>query len=203
MNEIEKKTDHAELNAAGSTALVAGAIFNEKFSSPPSYNTKIQWPTGGSAETGGLKPKAPSATAPEDPTRDPRPARPGIPNQDRLRDPRPDHPEGNPVSPPETHNETPVGLDPRPQVPPSGDNPNVGADATRGAGVGAVAGSSNSGGDFISRDEKPPRQKESNSYRPGCQEDEKGSMKVYAGGSKCFDEAAGSNTIIPPTSPDK
>jgi hypothetical protein len=65
-----------------------------------------------------------------------------------------------------------------------------------------VAGSSSSGSDLISRDEKPARQKD-NSYRPGCQEDEKGSLNVYAGGSKCFDEAAGSNTIVPPPNPSK
>lgn len=203
MTEIEKKTDNAELNAVGSTAFKAAEIFHDKFSNPPSYDTKIQWPTGSSTEPGGLKPKIPSAAAPEDPTRDPRPARPGIPNQDHLLDPRPDHPEGKPGRPPETHNESPVGLDPRPQVPPSGDNSSVGADATRGAGVGAVAGSSSSGSEIINRDERPSAPKDNLGYRPGCQEDEKGSMKVYAGGSKCFDEAAGSNTIIPPTSPEK
>lgn len=203
MTEIEKKIDNAEQNGARSTAFKAAEIFHDKFSNPPSYDTKIQWPTGSSTEPGGLKPKHPSATAPEDPSRDPRPARPGIPNQDHLRDPRPDQPEGKPGRPPETHNESPVGLDPRPQVPASGDNPSVGSDATRGAGVGAVAGSSSSGSDLIIRDERPSAPNDNFGYRPGCKEDEKGSMNVYAGGSKCFDEAAGSQTFIPPKSLDK
>jgi hypothetical protein len=203
MTELEKNTERPELNTVGTTALVAAAILKEKFSTSPNYDTKIQWPTGSSAEAGGLKPKTPSAAAPEDPSRDPRPARPEIPNQDHLRDPRPDHPEGNSVSAPETHNETPIGLDPKPQVPPSGDSPSVGADAVRGAGVGAVAGTSSSGSDSIVRDERPSTPKDNSGYRPGCQEDEKGSLNVYAGGSKCFDEAAGSNTIVLPKGLDK